>query len=83
MRVSSRRNLDLISLTVEASSVLRAPCLGTEVGAAGRVAAAVVGGGWGHHTAVTRLPTHPGHNFTLGIGHRNTSLQTKEKVKSE
>ena len=65
---SSRRNLSIITPSVEASSVRCAPGRGAEVGAAGRQAAAVVGG-WGNHAAVTRLPTDRSHNFTLGIGH--------------
>lgn len=58
------RNSAIMAPSAEASSVLSAPGRGTEGGAAGRVAAAQVGG-WGHHAAVTPLPG----NFTLGIGH--------------
>lgn len=57
----------------EAPSVLRGPGWAAEVGAAGRMAAAMVGG-WGHHTAVTCFSTRCTHNFTLGEGHWDASL---------
>lgn len=68
MQVSSHRNYSIINPSVEASSVLCAPGCGMEVVAAGRMAAAVVRV-WGHHAAVTCLPTDGRHNFTLRIGH--------------
>lgn len=65
--------------SAEVSSVLRAPGGTAEVGAAGGVAAAVVGR-WGHHAAVRCLPTNCGRNFTLGIGHLYASLQREKEV---
>lgn len=65
--------------SAEASSVLRAPGGAAEVGAAGGVAAAVVGR-WGDHAAVRCLPANCGRNFTLGIGHLYTSLQRGKEV---
>lgn len=66
--VCSHRNFSIIVPSVEGSSVLRAPGWATEVGAAGRMAAAVVGG-WSDHAAVSSLATYLVYNFTLGIGH--------------
>lgn len=64
----------------KALSVLSAPGSGggTEVGAAGGVAAAVVGG-WvrREHAAVRRLRADS--HFTLGVGHLNTSLWRVER----
>lgn len=72
--VSSHRNHTTIAPSIKASSVLCAPNWATKTGAAGRKAAAVVRR-WRHHAAEVCLPTHPGHNFTRGIGYRSTSLQ--------
>lgn len=66
--VRSHRNFSIIGPSVEGSSVLRAPGGATEVGAAGRMAAAVVGG-WSNHAAVSSLATKLVYNFTLGVGH--------------
>lgn len=71
--VCSHRNFSIITPSVEASSILRVPGWAAEVGTAGRMAAAVVGGR-SDHTAVSSLATDLVHTFILGIGYRNTSL---------
>lgn len=63
------RNFSMITLSVEGSSVLRAPAWATEVGAAGRMAAAAaVVGGWGDHAAVSSFAAYLVDKFALGIG---------------
>lgn len=73
------RNFSIITPSVEGSSVLRAPRRAAEVGAAGRMAAAAVVGGWGDHAAVSSLAADLVYKFTLGIGHWNASLSKKRQ----